>query len=248
MAASNSTASPYIIELKDLEKIYKDSAASTLSGVHLRLNPGEFVFLTGASGSGKTTLLRMIMGLVQPTQGEVHVLGRPVHSLSDSGRRRLRRDLGIILQDHRLIPSLTVAENIELPLVWRGFSTESRRKRVAEMLTVMDLSHLTLAGVKGLSGGEKQRCAIARALVCAPQLILADEPTGNLDPPTSRQLVRMMREIRGRGTTVLFATHDMSLVRDFGGRVLELVSGRLPADSHPSTDARFKVPEFWSQP
>jgi len=240
-------SSPYIIELKDLEKIYKDSASSTLSGIQLKLNPGEFVFLTGSSGSGKTTLLKMLMGLSSPTRGELYVLGRPVHRMNDSAKRALRRELGIILQDHRLIPSLNVSENIELPLIWKGLSSAARRKRVSEIVTVMDLAHLALAPVKSLSGGEKQRAAIARALVLSPQLILADEPTGNLDPPTSRQLVRMLREIRGRGTTVLFATHDMTLVRDFGGRVLELVSGRLPVDSHPASDNRFRVPEFWSQ-
>lgn len=245
MSASNVS---HVIELKDIEKSFNDSDSKTLSGIHLKLNPGEFVFLTGASGSGKTTLLRMIMGLSKPSKGELFVLGNPVHKMSDSARRALRRNLGIIMQDHRLLSSLNVVQNIELPLIWKGLNSATRKKRVEEILGVMDLRHLATSQVKILSGGEKQRVAIARALIGSPQLILADEPTGNLDPPTSRQLVRMLRELRGRGSTVLFATHDMTLVRDFGGRVLELVSGRLPADSMPASDSRFKVPEFWSQP
>jgi cell division transport system ATP-binding protein len=249
MASSSSvSSSPYLIELKDVEKVFHDTGSKTLSGINLKLNSGEFVFLTGASGSGKTTLLRMIMGLSKPTKGELFVLGKAVNRLSDSARRELRRNLGIILQDHKLLGSLNVSENVELPLIWRGIHSPIRRKRLAEILEVMDLSHIAFSSVATLSGGEKQRVAIARALVTAPQLILADEPTGNLDPPTSRQLVRMLRELRIRGSTVLFATHDMTLVRDFGGRVLELVSGRIPADSMPSADIRFKVPEFWSSP
>jgi len=247
MSASNVSNSPYVIELRDVEKIFHDTGSKTLSGINLKLNAGEFVFLTGASGSGKTTLLRMIMGLSKPSKGEVFVLGKPVHNMSDSGRRALRRNLGIILQDHRLLPTLKVFENIEIPLIWKGLTSSVRRKRLAEILEVMDITHLASSPVPTLSGGEKQRVAIARALVSAPQLILADEPTGNLDPPTSRQLVRMLREIRSRGSTVLFATHDMTLVRDFGGRVLELVSGRLPTVSASASDQRFKVPEFWSQ-
>lgn len=247
MSASNVSNSPYVGELKDVEKAFHDTASKTLSGIHLKLNPGEFVFLTGASGSGKTTLLRMIMGLSRPSKGEVNVLGQAIHKMGDSARRKLRRSLGIIMQDHRLLNSLNVRENVELPLVWKGLSSPARKKRIEEMLRVMDLLHIADSSVPTLSGGEKQRVAIARALIGAPQLILADEPTGNLDPPTSRQLVRMLRELRARGSTVLFATHDMTLVRDFGGRVLELVSGRLPADSMPSHDQRFKVPEFWSQ-
>jgi cell division transport system ATP-binding protein len=245
MAASKVNSSPYVIEIKDLEKEFSDTGTKTLSGIHLRLNPGEFVFLTGASGSGKTTLLKMIMGLSRPSRGEIFVMGQPVHKMGDSSRRALRRDIGIILQDHRLLNSLNVSENIALNLTWTSLSSDAKRKRVAEMLQIMDLTHIAFARVASLSGGEKQRVAIARALIRAPQLILADEPTGNLDPPTSRQLVRMLRDLRARGSTVLFATHDMTLVRDFGGRVLELVSGKLPADSHPASDQRFKTPNFW---
>lgn len=247
MSASNASNS-YVIELKDVEKSFSQNNGKALSGIHLKVAPGEFVFLTGASGSGKTTLLRMIMGLARPTKGELSVLGNAVHVLGDSARRKMRRNLGIILQDHRLLSSLNVKENIELPLVWKGLNGAARKKRIEEILAVMDLIHIANARVATLSGGEKQRVAIARALISAPQLILADEPTGNLDPPTSRQLVRMLRELRARGSTVLFATHDMTLVRDFGGRVLELVSGRLPADSMPAHDQRFKIPEFWSSP
>src|SRR5688500_6037616 len=132
MSASKASNSPYVIELKDVEKSFKDTGSKTLSGINLRLNPGEFVFLTGASGSGKTTLLRMIMGLTKPSKGEVTVLGRAVHRLGDSARRELRRNIGVILQDHRLLSVLNVYENIELPLIWIGLASAQRRKRLSE--------------------------------------------------------------------------------------------------------------------
>lgn len=154
MSASNLSGLSHVIELKDIEKSFQLTGAKTLSGIHLKVSSGEFVFLTGASGSGKTTLLRMIMGMDRPTKGELLVLGHPVHKMSDSSRRALRRDLGIILQDHRLVSTLNISENIELPLIWKGFSSAARKKRVEEILGVMDLSHLGTAQVKTLSGGE----------------------------------------------------------------------------------------------
>jgi cell division transport system ATP-binding protein len=247
-------STPFCVELKDVDRDFPragrgDDASGkvlqALARVSLRLKSGEFVFLTGASGSGKTTLLRLILGLDRPSAGEVITLGRATHQLSETDRRTLRRQIGIVFQDHRLLPSLTVRENVELPLQLLGLGTKERERRILEVLeTVQMLSH---AGEKPttLSAGEKSRVGIARALVTCPALIVADEPTGNLDPATARSIVRLLRDLKGHGTTVLIATHDMGLVRDFGGRVLELVGGALPLQEPNRLSKAYRVPRFW---
>ncbi len=255
----NSAALPQglVVELKDVDRdffIEKDSAVGAasiknclhaLSRVSLRLKEGEFVFLTGPSGSGKTTLIRLVLGLDQPTSGEVHTLGKPVFRMSETERRKLRQQVGIVFQDHRLVPSLNVFENIELPLHFMEMSKRDRQKRVLEILETVQMRDYSFQSVQSLSAGEKQRVSIARALVTCPRLIIADEPTGNLDPVSARSLVKMLRELKGHGTTVLIATHDMSLVRDFGGRVLELVGGSLPVTEPNKMNRAYKVPKFW---
>lgn len=224
-----------------------DKYLHALVRVSLRLQGGEFVFLTGPSGAGKSTLIRLILGLDQPTSGEVHTLGQPVHKLSETKRRELRRKVGIIFQDHRLLNTLNVYENIELPLHFMGLGEKDRRRRVEEILEVVQMRGHAGEGVRSLSAGEKQRVGIARSLVTCPSLIVADEPTGNLDPVTARSLIRLLREIKGQGTTVLIATHDMSLVRDFGGRVLELIGGSVPQGSAQGRDSNaYKIPKFWN--
>ncbi len=222
------------------------SKLHALSRVSLKLKEGEFVFLTGPSGAGKTTLLRILLGLDQASSGEVFTLGRPVHLMNESQRRELRRSVGIIFQDHRLLHSLNVSENIELPLHFLGLSRKERDRRVAEMLEVVQMSKHSSEKIQTLSAGEKQRISIARALVICPSLIVADEPTGNLDPVSARSLIRMLRELKGFGTTVFIATHDMGLVRDFGGRVLELVGGVVPAQEPGVFSKAYRVPKFWT--
>jgi len=163
--------------------------------------------------------------------------------MSESKRRALRREVGIIHQDYKLLPSLSVRENIEFPLQMNGVPAKDRKRRVDEILETIQLIPHADNSVLTLSGGEKQRVALARALVICPSLIVADEPTGNLDPQTARSIVRLLREIKSKGTTILLATHDMGLVRDFGGRVLELVSGSV---STTNNHKAYKVPRFWS--
>ena len=245
-----------VVELKDVDRdfiIDSDSPKQNqagplklhaLSHVTLRLRESEFVFLTGPSGSGKTTLLRLVLGLDRPTSGQIETLGVPMFKLSESQRRDLRRQIGIIFQDHRLMPSLTVAENVELPLHFLKLSARERRARVSEILETVQLREFSGGRIQSLSAGEKQRVAIARALVINPRLIIADEPTGNLDPMSARSLIRMLRELKGHGTTVLIATHDMGLVRDFGGRVLELIGGQLPVLEPNRNSKAYKIPRF----
>lgn len=246
------------VELKDVDRDFviggegKSAAQSSVTKLHalarvsLKLTEGEFVFLTGPSGSGKTTLIRLVLGLDRPSAGEVYTLGQAVHKMSETERRELRRQVGIIFQDHKLLPSLNVAENIEMPLHFLGLKSRERDRRVAEILETVQLKDHARNNVQTLSAGEKQRVAIARALVTCPSLIIADEPTGNLDPVTARSLVRMLRELKGRGTTVLIATHDMGLVRDFGGRVLELVGGSMALNEPNRLSKAYKIPRFWS--
>lgn len=257
MAGENSNAflNTFAVELKDVDRDFiriQESGGPELSKLHalarvsLRLKGGEFVFLTGPSGSGKTTLIRLVLGLDNPSAGEVYTLGQAVHKLSESKRRALRRQVGVVFQDHRLLNSLNVFENVELPLHFLGLGKRERDRRVAEILEVVQMRDHASANPRTLSAGEKQRIAIARALVTCPGLLIADEPTGNLDPVTARSLIRLLRELKGHGTTVLIATHDMSLVRDFGGRVLELVSGTLPLNEPNKMSKAYKVPRFWT--
>jgi len=262
-ASQASTGFPFIIELREVDKeflIFREGnrknegeagspkRLQALSRVSLKIKPGEFVFLTGPSGAGKSTLLRLVLGLETPSIGEILTLGQSLAKMSESKRRALRRKIGIIFQDHRLLSSLNVFENIELPLCLDGIvSKKERHRRVSEILETVQLRDHSFESVNSLSAGEKQRVGVARALVTCPSLIIADEPTGNLDPANARSLIRMLRELKGHGTTVFIATHDIGLVRDFGGRVLELVGGAIPTLENNPISKAFKVPRFWTQ-
>jgi len=250
-------SNPFVVEMRDVDRDFDlgpgqagKSAGPVklhaLARVSLKLSHGEFVFLTGPSGAGKSTLLRIIMGLDNPSSGEVITLGKNLNQMSETKRRQLRQEIGLVFQDHKLLPTLNVFENVELPLSFRGLATKERNRRVEEMLEVVQMKDHMFSPVHVLSAGERQRIAIARALVTCPSLIIADEPTGNLDPKSARGLVRLLRELKGHGTTVLIATHDMGLVRDFGGRILELVGGTLPSQRNKIAQHNaYKIPRFW---
>jgi cell division transport system ATP-binding protein len=201
-----------------------------LHDVSFDLERGEFVFLTGASGAGKTTLLKLIFREEAPSDGQILVNGRNVSSIPESKIPYLRRTMGVVFQDFRLIPRKTVLENVTfLPRVL-GVDPEGRRRLGFEALSQVGLAHRLSAFPPQLSGGEQQRVAIARAIVNQPELLIADEPTGNLDPDLSREILRLFLDIRRRGTTVVLATHDRDTIGRLGGRVLTLDGGRLAAD------------------
>jgi cell division transport system ATP-binding protein len=201
-----------------------------LDNVSLEINKGDFCFLTGASGAGKSTLLRLIFREERPNEGQIVVNGRNVAAVPSSKIPYLRRSIGIVFQDFRLIDRRTVFENVSfLPRVL-GFDAARQRRVAYEALRRVGLAHRINAYPSQLSGGEQQRVAIARALVNEPEILIADEPTGNLDPDLARETVRLFLEIHRRGTTVVFATHDRALIERVGHRVLTLASGRLVAD------------------
>lgn len=203
--------------------------------VSFEVQKGEFVFLTGASGSGKSTLLKMLSFAERPTRGEVKVSGFASGTLRDADIPQLRRRLGIVFQDFRLLTDRTVEANIAFALEVTGAAKATIAPRVGRLLTQVGLASKATAMPHELSGGEQQRVAIARALANDPFLLLADEPTGNLDERATRGIVQLLREINALGTAVIMATHDLSLIMRSGHRYLELERGELLYDG---TDAR----------
>ena len=203
---------------------------SALDDVTFEIPRGQFVFLTGASGAGKTTLLRMIFREEVPTSGQILVNGRNVSSIPRSKIPYLRRTIGVVFQDFRLIPRKTVFENVTyLPRIL-GTDLNSQKKLAYQALRRVGLAHRLNAFPPELSGGEQQRVAIARALINEPDILIADEPTGNLDPDLSREILRLFLEVNLRGTTVILATHDRDTIQRIGRRVLTLDRGQLASD------------------
>ncbi|HAN31799.1 MAG TPA: cell division ATP-binding protein FtsE [Myxococcales bacterium] len=223
-----------MIELYQVQKRYA-GGNEALVDVTLRVREGEFVFLTGRSGAGKTTLLRLLMVMERVTEGQVLIGGRNVHQLRDSSVPYLRRNIGVVFQDFRLIPNRTVWENVAIGMEILGVGKKESERRIGSLLEALGLDLRRNAYPKDLSGGEQQRVAIARAIVNEPAILLADEPTGNLDPLMSQEIMELLMEINRRGTTVLVATHDTALIERYGLRTLELESGRLLHD-HPRRD------------
>lgn len=205
----------------------------SLADVSIQVRPGEFVFLTGPSGAGKTTILKLIIREEIPTKGQILVHGQNVASLPENRIPRLRRSIGVVFQDFKLIKSKTVFENVAFVLKTLGVDHRERRRRAFLVLKKVGLQHKTQSYPLELSGGEQQRVAIARAIVNDPALLLADEPTGNLDPDMAREIMKLFTDINNKGTTVLVATHNQELIRDTNRRVVKLRSGRFLHDSAP---------------
>jgi cell division transport system ATP-binding protein len=215
-----------VIETHQLSKFYSRGLYA-LRDLSLTVGKGEFVFLTGPSGAGKSTLLRLLLAQEKPSEGDILVNGHDLSKLSRGEIQEYRRGIGFIFQDFKLIPMRTVFENVAFVLEVLGVPAAQQRRRAFQVLKWVGLQHRINAYPRDLSGGEQQRIAIARALVNDPALVLADEPTGNLDPDLSLEIMNLLREINAGGTTVLVATHDRELIRLVGRRTVTLDSGRV---------------------
>jgi cell division transport system ATP-binding protein len=218
-----------MITFEHVSKRYP-GGTTALQDVSFHLDPGEMVFLTGHSGAGKSTLLRLILMLERPTRGQVIVDGRNLGSTPARVAPQVRRGIGMIFQDHKLLGDKTVFDNVALPLMIAGIRYSDIRKRVRAALDKVGLLSKEKSWPLTLSGGEQQRVGIARALVAMPPILLADEPTGNLDPELSQDLFSLFRQLNAQGVTVLIASHDLALIRGMGQRVLVLARGRLVDD------------------
>jgi cell division transport system ATP-binding protein len=218
-----------IIDFDGVSKRYPSGDVG-LDGVSFAIQPGEFVFLVGASGSGKSTTMRLLIKESEPSEGTITVAGRPLDEIS---RRRVpyyRRNLGVVFQDYKLLPNRTVYENVAYALQVTGGSRREIREKVPDILRLTGLSLKLHSYPDQLSGGEQQRVSVARAFVNHPPLLLADEPTGNLDPETSIGIMQLLYRINRTGTTVLVATHDVTMVDRMRRRVIELSEGRVVRD------------------
>ena len=218
-----------MIRLIDIYKEY-DSGSKALKGVSMRVDDGEFVFLVGPSGSGKSTILKLITAEVAPTEGRIMVNGYNLNNIRPRQVPYMRRTLGVIFQDFRLIEKKTVYENLVFVMRAVGASQRDIRKRIPYVLELVGLYRKRDQRPDQLSGGEQQRVAIARALVNNPQMIIADEPTGNLDPQRSLEIMMLLERINELGTTVLVVTHEKELVNRFSKRVVAIESGRIISD------------------
>ena len=215
-----------MIETHHLSKLYSRGLYA-LQDLSLNVDKGEFVFLTGPSGAGKSTFLRLLLMQETPSEGEIFVNGYNLAKLSRGEVQEYRRGVGFIFQDFKLIPTRTVFENVSFVLEVLGVPAAQQRRRAFQVLKWVGLQHRMNAYPRDLSGGEQQRIAIARALVNDPALVLADEPTGNLDPDLSLEIMNLLREINAGGTTVLVATHDRELIRLVGRRTITLDQGKI---------------------
>ena len=219
-----------MVEFKDVRMVYKNTNAVALDGVSFTISDGEFVFLVGPSGSGKTTVIKLLTGEERITEGELNVNGFDLKKIRLRRLPRLRRTLGVIFQDFRLIDKMTVFENVAFAMRVVGAKKKEINKRVPQVLELVGLAGYEKRRPEELSGGEQQRVAIARALVNNPRMIIADGPTGNLDPVRSLDLMLLLEKINELGTTVLVVTHEKELVNAFSKRVIAIDDGKVISD------------------
>ncbi len=218
-----------MIQFTDVIKTYTEGNTA-LNGVTMQIEDGEFVFLVGPSGSGKSTVMKLITGELKPTSGAVHVNGYNLERIRKRDIPYMRRTLGVVFQDFRLIPNMTIYDNVAYAMRVVGEKEKHIQERVPEVLKLVGLTGMERRGPNEVSGGEQQRVAIARALVNQPSTIIADEPTGNLDPARSYELMALLQEINNSGTTVLVVTHEKELVERFDKRVIAIDEGRVIRD------------------
>lgn len=223
-----------MIEFQNVSKTYANGTKA-LKNVNLKVEKGEFVFIVGSSGAGKSTFLKLIMGEEKANSGEVIVNGKKLSSLRNRDIPYLRRTMGIVFQDFRLIDTMTVYENVAFAMHVVGAAPKNIRKRVPYILGLVGLQNKAKCLPAELSGGERQRVGLARALVNNPSMIIADEPTGNIDPALSFEIVDLLSEINRRGTTILMVTHEHNLVKHFHRRVVQIHGGEVVADTMRKT-------------
>jgi cell division transport system ATP-binding protein len=219
-----------LIRFENVTKLYPKQDKPALDRVDLDITKGEFVFLVGLSGSGKSTFLRLVLREESPTSGNIIVAGKDLSTLSKYKIPELRRQVGTVFQDFRLLPNKTVTENVAFTLHVLGYSQKEINREVPEVLELVGLEEKADRKPNELSGGEQQRVAIARAYVSRPMILIADEPTGNLDPNTSVGIMKLLDRINREGTTVVMATHDAGIVDQMRKRVIELESGHVIRD------------------
>jgi cell division transport system ATP-binding protein len=219
-----------MIRFENVTKIYPGQERPALDSVNLEIAKGEFVFLVGLSGSGKSTFLRLVLREERPTSGAIHVAGKDLGTLSKHKVPELRRSVGTVFQDFRLLPNKTISENVAFTLHVLGYSQKEINREVPEVLELVGLEDKGDRLPSEISGGEQQRVAIARAYVSRPPILIADEPTGNLDPATSVGIMKLLDRINREGTTVLMATHDAGIVDQMRKRVIELDGGHVIRD------------------
>lgn len=227
---NNTPLNKPVIEFKGVSKTY-NTGTHAIEDVNIRINKGEFVFVVGSSGAGKSTFMKLIMREEKANTGSIMVNGFNLTKMSRKQIPMLRRTMGIVFQDFRLIPTMNVFDNVAFAMHVVGASNRDIRLKVSKALSKVGLGDKARSMPMQLSGGEQQRVGLARALVNSPDLIIADEPTGNVDPNMSYEIVSLLTEINKRGTTILMVTHDHNLVRDFQHRVIMLDSGRIVADN-----------------
>lgn len=218
-----------MIYFNNVTKKYEDDTLS-LEGVTITVTPGEFVSIIGHSGAGKTTITKLILAEEQPTEGEVFFESLDIHTLSPKQLTELRRKIGTVFQDFRLLPNKNAYENIAFAMEATGKTDEEIASDVPHVLSLVDLADRMLHFPHQLSGGEKQRLAIARAIINNPDLIIADEPTGNLDPVSTKEVIDILKKINDLGTTVILTTHNKSVIDSLGKRVIELEKGKVVRD------------------
>lgn len=223
-----------LIVIKGLEKKYK-TGVTAIYDFDLKIKKGDFVFVIGASGSGKSTLIKMLYREEKPSKGSINIGGIDVAKLRNRKVYKLRRKLGIVFQDFKLLPKLTVYENVAFALEILGLPSKEIRKKTLKALEQVGLKNKAKNYPDQLSGGEQQRVAIARAIVNEPKLLLCDEPTGNLDPDTSWEIMKVLEKINNAGTTIMMATHDKEMVNRMKKRVLLIEAGRLKKDYEKGT-------------
>lgn len=219
-----------MIKFESVTKSYRKDLVPALNNIDLLIEPGEFIFLIGPSGSGKSTFLSLVLREYKPTSGTITVDGMQIEKLKDSAVPKLRRKIGVVFQDFRLLNNRTVKQNVGFALDVIGIPRKDQPEKIEQILETVGLSGLADRMPYQLSGGEQQRVAIARACVNQPTVLIADEPTGNLDPDTSAEIMRTLDQINRYGTTVIVATHDAAIVDGMRRRVIELANGEVIRD------------------